>query len=72
MEDNPADAGLVRKALGEHGVEGELVVIADGESAVKFIQVLDAQAVARPDLAIVHLNLPKKPLVRFSKRRSAA
>jgi DNA-binding response OmpR family regulator len=71
VEDNPADAGLIRKALEEHGVEGELV-IADGESAVKFIQVLDAQAVGCPDLAIVDLNLPKKPLVRFSKRRSAA
>jgi hypothetical protein len=27
-EDNPADAGLVRRALEEHGVEGELVVFA--------------------------------------------
>jgi hypothetical protein len=31
VEDNPADATLVRKALEEHGVEAELLVIADGE-----------------------------------------
>jgi len=61
VEDNPADAGLIRKALEEHGVEGELLVIADGESAVKFIQALDAQDAACPNLAIVDLNLPKKP-----------
>jgi two-component system, chemotaxis family, response regulator Rcp1 len=61
VEDNPADVGLVRKALEEHGVEGELLVIADGETAVKFIQALDGQEVPCPDLAIVDLNLPKKP-----------
>jgi chemotaxis family two-component system response regulator Rcp1 len=60
-EDNPADAGLVRRALEEHGVEGELIVIADGEKAIEFIQALDAEATACPDLAIVDLTLPKKP-----------
>jgi CheY-like chemotaxis protein len=60
-EDNPADAGLVRRALEEHGVEGELVVIADGETAIAFIQAIDANAAPCPDLAIVDLNLPKKP-----------
>jgi chemotaxis family two-component system response regulator Rcp1 len=60
-EDNPADAGLVRKALEEHGVEGELIVIADGEKAIQFIQAVDAQAAGCPGLAIVDLSLPKKP-----------
>jgi chemotaxis family two-component system response regulator Rcp1 len=60
-EDNPADAGLVRKALEEHGVEGELVVIPDGEKAIEFIQALEDEAAPCPDLAIVDLNLPKKP-----------
>src|SRR6185295_9280639 len=31
VEDNPADAGLIRRALEEHGVEGSVVVAADGE-----------------------------------------
>jgi chemotaxis family two-component system response regulator Rcp1 len=60
-EDNPADAGLVRRALEEHGVEGELIVIADGEKAIEFIKAIDAEAAPCPDLAIVDLNLPKKP-----------
>jgi len=34
VEDNPADAMLVREALEEHHVRGELILIADGESAV--------------------------------------
>jgi chemotaxis family two-component system response regulator Rcp1 len=61
VEDNPADAGLVRRALEEHGVEGELMVIADGETAIAFIQAIDAGEAECPDLAIVDLNLPKKP-----------
>ncbi len=61
-EDNPADARLVRKALEEHGVEGEILVIADGERAIEFIQGLDSdRSVACPDLAIIDLNLPKRP-----------
>jgi chemotaxis family two-component system response regulator Rcp1 len=61
-EDNPADAGLVRLALEEHGVEGELIVIEDGEKAIEFIQATEAdEAAPCPDLAIVDLNLPKKP-----------
>jgi chemotaxis family two-component system response regulator Rcp1 len=59
-EDNPADAGLVRKALETHGVEGELLVIADGEKAIEFIGTLQEEAAECPHLAIVDLNLPKK------------
>jgi CheY-like chemotaxis protein len=61
VEDNPADAGLVRLALEEHGVEGELIIIPDGEIAISFIQALDIDGTRCPDLAIVDLNLPKKP-----------
>ena len=72
-EDNPADAGLVRKALEEHGVEGELIVISDGEKAIQFIEGLEASDEC-PDLAIIDLNLPKKPgravlaSIRFNAR----
>jgi DNA-binding response OmpR family regulator len=53
---------LVRLALEEHGVEGELLVVADGEKAIEFIQAIEGEAASRcPDLAIVDLNLPKKP-----------
>ena len=61
VEDNPADAGLIRRALEEHGVDGSLLVLADGEKAIQFIRTLDdAQAGACPGLAIIDLNLPKK------------
>lgn len=61
VEDNPADAGLVRLALEENGVEGELIIIPDGEIAISFIQALDTNGTRCPDLAIIDLNLPKKP-----------
>lgn len=59
MEDNPADAGLVREALQEHGVTGELIVISDGDEAIGFIAALEAQPVPCPDLVIIDLNLLK-------------
>jgi DNA-binding response OmpR family regulator len=60
-EDNPADAGLVRRALELHGVEGELLLLPDGEMAVEFMRALDADpAMELPSLAIIDLNLPKK------------
>lgn len=61
VEDNPADAGLVRKALEEHGVKGQIVVLADGELATQFIQSLDFQQIDCPDLVILDLNIPKNP-----------
>jgi len=58
-EDNPADAGLVRESLCQHGVCGDLVGITDGDSAIRFIESLDSQPGACPDLVILDLNLPK-------------
>jgi len=61
IEDNLADAHLVREALEEHQVEGELIVISDGEKALSFLSSLDAHpGRGRPDLVIVDLNLPKR------------
>jgi two-component system, chemotaxis family, response regulator Rcp1 len=51
---------LVREALQEHGVEGELLVIQDGERAIRFIQAPDTP-VDSPELIILDLNLPKRP-----------
>ena len=51
VEDNPADAGLVRKALEEHGVKGQIIVLADGEMATQFIQGLDTQQVGPRKIA---------------------
>lgn len=60
VEDNPGDAGLVRRALEEHDVDGELMILSDGEQAIQFIHALDAQPIDCPNLVILDLNLPKK------------
>jgi chemotaxis family two-component system response regulator Rcp1 len=70
VEDNPADVTLVREALAEHGVQGELLVVADGEAAVEVIRDIEGGAVSCPDLFIVDLNIPKKPgseVVRYMR-----
>jgi DNA-binding response OmpR family regulator len=51
---------LVREALEENGVEGDLVVLTDGEKAVQYLDAIDAQLRHAPDLFIIDLNLPKK------------
>jgi DNA-binding response OmpR family regulator len=61
VEDNSADVGLVREALEEHGVDCELLVIGDGDKAIRFIQALEDEPAVCPDLFIIDLNLPKKP-----------
>lgn len=53
--------GLIREALEEHEVQGELLVVTDGERAIQMIRDIESQRVACPDLFIVDLNLPKKP-----------
>jgi CheY-like chemotaxis protein len=59
-EDNPADASLIRRALQEHGVRGELMVISDGEMSMQFVHALDSLSIPCPNLAILDLNLPKR------------
>jgi DNA-binding response OmpR family regulator len=60
VEDNPADASLVRRALEEHGVSGHLTLLTDGEKAITFIRTLEDPSVGCPDLAIIDLNLPRR------------
>jgi CheY-like chemotaxis protein len=60
VEDNPADAGLVREALEEHGVECDLILMSDGETAIEFVEYLDAGVVGCPELVILDLNLPRR------------
>ncbi len=51
----------MREALQEYGVCCELIVIPDGDKAIHFIEDVEAQRHPRPHLAIVDLNLPKRP-----------
>ena len=55
VEDNPADARLVREAVSEATVAAVLTWAATGEAALDRLR--DA-AIPRPDLVLLDLNLP--------------
>lgn len=59
IEDNPADATLVREALASSSHSGELTCSGDGESAVNLLRER-VRSSRRPDLIILDLNLPRK------------
>jgi CheY-like chemotaxis protein len=67
-----ADARLVREALDNSAIACELVVITNGQRAIQFIEDLDAGSGLCPQLAIVDLNLPKKPGAEVIKRMRAS
>jgi two-component system, chemotaxis family, response regulator Rcp1 len=59
-EDNPADVYLLREALSLEGKQIDLVVVSDGEQALKYVQREGTFGEARtPDLVVLDLNLPK-------------
>jgi two-component system, chemotaxis family, response regulator Rcp1 len=59
VEDNPADARLVREALAEGGVSAALHWVSSGEDALSFLRPADHRpAACRPDLVLLDLNLP--------------
>lgn len=58
IEDNLADASLVREALSEHQVEGELFVVRDGETALRLFASFHTEFPC-PSLIILDLNLPR-------------
>jgi CheY-like chemotaxis protein len=59
-EDNPGDVFLVRRALEKHGLKVDLVVVEDGQAALRYIdRVDDDDSVFSPDLALLDLNLPR-------------
>lgn len=60
MEDSSADVYLIQEALSEHHVSHKLAVIKDGESALEYIDGIDAGSTNCPRLVILDLNLPRK------------
>lgn len=59
VEDNPADANLVREAIGKIERPSQLTCSGDGESAAAYLRD-HTEASVRPNLIILDLNLPKK------------
>jgi CheY-like chemotaxis protein len=61
VEDNEADARLTREALREGADEVRLSVVGDGEQALAYLRGDQGyEAVGRPDLVLLDLNLPRK------------
>ncbi len=60
VEDNSADVELLRWSMREHGMDQDVVVIADGDSAVRYIERIDAGGEPIPALIVLDLNLPKR------------
>lgn len=61
VEDSPGDARLTQEALKDTKVSNRLHTVDDGVKALAFLrQEGDYAEVARPDLILLDLNLPKK------------
>lgn len=60
-EDNLGDVYLVKLALSEHQVNGELQVITDGEALIHFLRQLeDREAQRSVDILLLDVHLPKR------------
>ena len=61
VEDNPADVFLVREALKIHGMPANLVVLDNGEKAMRWIEANDeGPERVHPDAVVLDLNMPKR------------
>ena len=61
VEDNPGDVRLTREALKDAKVLVSLNVATDGDEALKYLRRQPPhEAVTRPDLILLDLNLPKR------------
>jgi CheY-like chemotaxis protein len=61
VEDDPGDVMLVREAFAADKVGNTLSVVSDGVEAMRFVRGEGEYAgMARPDLVLLDLNLPRK------------
>jgi chemotaxis family two-component system response regulator Rcp1 len=60
VEDNKADARLVRALVEETGLPTEITLVADGEKAIQVIESAANGEGPAPDLVLLDINLPKK------------
>jgi CheY-like chemotaxis protein len=58
VEDNPADARLVREALTESALPAQLHWTSSGEAALAYLRGTGALSHQAPDLVLMDLNLP--------------
>jgi chemotaxis family two-component system response regulator Rcp1 len=61
VDDNPADANLTCEVLATSERDSQITTVPDGEEALAFLHRIGKyDKVARPDLLILDLNLPRK------------
>ena len=60
VEDNPADVSLLKHALVEHAVDIPLIVVNDGDKAMRLIAGIIENEARPPQLVVLDLNLPKR------------
>jgi DNA-binding response OmpR family regulator len=61
VEDNRADVFLIRESIEAACAGATLLVVQDGERAIRFFEEADRDADApSPDIVILDINLPKK------------
>jgi len=59
VEDSRADAWLIRLALTKANIDADIVVIEDGEKAIRFFESEAETTVSCPDLILLDINLPR-------------
>ena len=60
VEDNKADARLVRALVEETGMPTQITLVGDGEKAIQMMEnAVNGDGIA-PDLVLLDINLPKK------------
>jgi two-component system, chemotaxis family, response regulator Rcp1 len=60
VEDNNADARLVRALLEETGMPTDIMLVRDGEGAIRMMESAEKGESPAPDLVLMDINLPKK------------
>jgi chemotaxis family two-component system response regulator Rcp1 len=60
VEDNKADARLVRALVEETGLPTEITIVSDGEKAIQVMEDAAHGNGPAPDLVLLDINLPKK------------